>query len=367
MNTTIITFFLLLVSLCCPLTAQTPNNTEIVFGMSGSLSGHFSFYGNTIKGAIDACFAQANDSGGIQGKKLRLICHDDHGDAQSTQNNIKKLHEKDGIDMFVGVMGTRGILSLLPLIREQKIALFFPWGGDVALKDPNLTHIINGLGWLEPQLEVLSSHLVTTLRFKKVAIFHADDDFSSNAASALAQRLKDAGTTPLHVEQYNRFTMDIHTPAHQLMKVDPKLVICLSTSSPAVKLINYFFERGHFGTQFLGIDSTFLVPEILKNKGASFHFSSSVPNPQTTDIPLAAAYKQALAQFTPDAEPSVLSFAYYISATILVRALKNISGEITKEKIIQAIEAMRTFDLDGFSINFNPNNRHIFGHKTWII
>jgi len=140
---------------------------EIVFGQSGSFSGHFKYYGISIRDAILAYFEHVNQNGGIQGKKLRLISLDDAGDSEKTKENIELLYHKHGVTMFFGVMGTRGIISLLPLIKEKKIAMYFPWGGDETLRDPSLTNIINGLGLLEPQVQILAQYVSNTLHLKK--------------------------------------------------------------------------------------------------------------------------------------------------------------------------------------------------------
>ncbi len=350
-----------------PETLAVDHKTEIVFGQSGSFTGHFAFYGEAIRSAILACFNNVNDAGGIGGKKLRLVSLDDHGDAEYTKQNVELLYHKHGITQFLGVMGTRGILSVLPRIKEEKIAMFFPWGGDEALRNPSLTHIINGLGVLEPQVDALATHIVKDLKIKKVAIFHADDSFSSDAATKLANELKDLNASPVGIAEYNRFTMDIARPAQQLLDKDPKVVICISTSQPAVKLINYFFEQGHFDTRFFGVDSTFLVQDILQYKGASFHYASSVPDPRTSDIQLATDYQRDLKHYFPDQDLSVLSFAYYVSASIIVHAAQQIAQSVTPESLLKEITAMTDTTIKGFPVHFDPKNRHAFGKKIWII
>lgn len=344
------------------------HNKEIIFGMSGSFSGHFSFYGDSIRNAILACFNSINKTGGIHGKKLRLISLDDHGSAEKTKINVLSMYEKQHIRMFIGVMGTRGILSLLPLIKDKKIALFFPWGNDKKLCDSSLSHIINGFGLMEPQLETIVDHIEQNHSLSQIAIFHADDDLSTHAAKNLTHMLSTRNVQPCAVEHYNRFTMDIFSPANRLINADPRIVICIGTNMPIVKCINRFFECGHFGTRFFGIDSTFLVPDILQQKGAFFHYTSTVPNPITSTIPLAQEYRQNLADYFPQENPSALSFAYYVATTIIVRALQQIhDNQLSPEAIIKNIELMKNYTIKGFSITFDETNRYALGKNVWLI
>ena len=78
-------------------------------------------------------------------------------------------------------------------------------------------------------------------------------------------------------------------------------------------------------------------------------------------------YQEDLKKYFPKQSFNILSLAYYISAKIIVHALKSIKGKITKEKIISEIEKMKKFDLDGFTVDFDPSNRHAFGQNISII
>jgi len=338
---------------------------EIVFGQSGIFSGSFKLYGSIIKNAINVYFEKINKTGGIRGKKLRLISLDDGGSPVKAEQNISKL-KKHGVTMFLGNMGTRSILKVLPQIQSKEIAMFFPWAGNDQFRNPELTNIINGPGLLQAQLEQLVTHIVDNIRHKKIAIFHADDSFSSGAAKDLKKELEKHMIKPTITASYNRYTLDITKQADKIINTDPKIVICISTSMPAVRLIDRFFEMGHYATSFFGIDSTLFAGNMLKTKGADFYYTSAVPSIKD-DTKIAQEYREDIKKIMPKEVPNVLSFMYYISAAIIVDALKKIDGPITQEKIIEHIQAMQKYNLNGFTVNFNDQNRHAFGEEISII
>jgi ABC-type branched-subunit amino acid transport system substrate-binding protein len=362
------TFWLYLIACSGLTTGIRANNSEIVFGQSAALSGHLGIYGDFIRNAINACFNSINETGGINGKKLRLVSLDDTGDPVRTKRNIKHMLKEQQIDMFLGCTGTRSVASVLPLIQEKKIVMLFPWGGDETLRDPKLENIINGLGYLDPQITKIADYLVNKKKVKKIAVFHADDEFSTQAATKLRDILKQKySVTPVGIAEYNRLTVDIIHAADTLLQADPKAVVCISTGMPTVKLISYFFEKGHYGTEFIGVDSTLFVPSILKNRGAHFYYASCVPDPANSTLKIAQQYRADLQKYFPGDAFNILSFAYYISANILVRALKNINGNITKQAIINELEKMQNTDIDGLTITFDKTNRHAFGKDVSII
>lgn len=339
---------------------------EIAVGQSGMFFGHFKHYAYAIRNGINALFNHINKTGGVNGKKIRLISMEDFGNPVTAQRNVEYLVRHHNVKFFMGNMGTRSLLNLLPMLKNQTIALLFPWGGSKELQDPTLSTIINGPGLLEPQLLALIDYAKKNLKINKVAIFHADDSFSQNAARLLANKLKEEQFTTLGRAEYNRFTMDIMPAAESLINLDPKLVFCISTSIPAVKLINQFFVKGHFGTIFLGIDSTTFVNHIISPKGITFYSSSCVPSP-FSNILIAQKYRQHLEELMHDKTFNTLSFTYYLAATIVARALQTTSETASPVEVVKAIEAMKPATIDGITVSFNPENRHIFGQTAYII
>lgn len=342
------------------------SNHEILIGQSLDLSENFKIYGQAIRSGILACFNAINNSGGINGKKINLISLDDKGVPKETEKNIFKLLNEKKIDLFLGNMGTRNVLSILPLIKDKTIALFFPWAGNELLRDPNLTNIINGPGLTNTQIEAIIDYIINTFRFKKIAIFHADSDFSIDDANYAEKYLQKFNIKPAAVVSYNRFTMHLQNAVNDLIKADPKVIICLSTDKPSVKLINNFFDLGYFGTMFIGLDSNSLVNTILKNKGVKFYYTTSVPDYKDLNIKIAKEYQENFKKYFPNEPLSNLSFTYYICAKILTLALKE-TNSLDKQKLINFLENLKNYNLEDFNINFDEKNRHLFGQTIQII
>lgn len=339
---------------------------EIVFGQSGVFSGPMGLYGQTIKDGINAYFSRVNQQGGVKSKKIRLISREDKSSLALAQKNMEYFKEQ-GITMFIGNMGTHNVLSLSSALKTNEIGLFFPWSGDVRLQDASLTSLVNGPGLMEPQTDKLADYVIEQLGHKRVAIFHGDDSFSTAAAEHFADVLRKRGLEPLASVYYNRFTLDIITSAQKLLSFDPRAVVCIGTSVPVTKLINYFFERGHYATTFLGIDSTLFVSDQLRGKNVPFFYTSAVPDPKTSTIPLAKQYLHDIARYCPQETPNVLSFTYYMSAAILVEAIKNVDGELTIKSIMDALGSMRDYDLHGFLVNFDAKTRYAYGKTVSLI
>jgi ABC-type branched-subunit amino acid transport system substrate-binding protein len=345
---------------------QRPQPGEIVFGQSAFLSGHHGLYGRTIKNAIECYFKFVNCKGGIDGKQLRLISLNDEGSPKKFLENIKLL-KKYGVSMFIGCTNTPSILAVLPMIKNGEISMFFPWAGHEKFRDPKLKNMINGLGFLTPQLDAIVKELVYARRITKVALFYSGELFSIELAQELTKLLKKYNIVPLAAYSYNPFTVNIQRPAQKLITIEPEVIICLGTSMPTIQLIDYFFEKGYYGVNFIGIDSTLFVSRILKRRGISFTFSASVPDPVNNTLPLVKEYQVNMDHYYPDETYNILSLAYYLSAAIVTYAIKKCEGFITPKVIINNIEKMHNTSIGGYKINFDTSDRHAFGKNIILI
>lgn len=349
------------------LSATTPQEFEITIGQSAAMSGTFKPYGDTIRNSIIARFMRTNTHGGIKGKMLRLITLDDQGEPLVTRRNIERLMRQHKIDMFLGNMGRRNTLALKPFLEQHKIALFFPWGGDQRLRDEQITNVVNGLGYLKPQIETIIDYILDDLQIEKIAIFHDDGSFGKENAAFACDALKNRGITPVAIAPYNRHSMNINKAAETLCAADPHLVLCLSTSRPAAKLIDKFTELGQCSTQFVGIDSTYLVKKFVKTD-SPFHYGSYVPDPALSNYPIVKEYRHDIQRFCGSQEhPNILGLAYYIHAAIIIDALQTIEGPITKEAVLKKIEGLQNKDIGGFIVNFDRTTRHAYPLGSTIL
>ena len=70
---------------------------EILLGSSSALEGHASFLGTKYQYGSLAWFNELNASGGVHGRKIRLITYDDKYDPPLTIKNTERLINEDKV------------------------------------------------------------------------------------------------------------------------------------------------------------------------------------------------------------------------------------------------------------------------------
>src|SRR5712691_350283 len=83
---------------------QSPGVTAstIVIGQSAPLSGANAELGNDIRNGALAYFKKVNDAGGIHGRKIELVTHDDANQVPRAEANTRRLVEEQPVFALYG-------------------------------------------------------------------------------------------------------------------------------------------------------------------------------------------------------------------------------------------------------------------------
>ena len=89
--------------------------------------------------------------------------------------------------------------------------------------------------------------------------------------------------------------------------------------------------------------------------GTGVAISQVVPSPWSGNVPVVRDYQKAM----KDSGAKDLSFTSlegYIAARILIEGLKRTGKDLTREKLIAALEGMNRIEVGGFPVAFSPKS-----------
>lgn len=113
------------------------NNTEIVIGLSGPLTGVAAIYGIAVKQAAQLAVDEINEAGGIDGMKFVLRTYDDQHDPTKVASGYATLYE-GGMQISLGTVTTKPGLELVPLAAADNVFFITPSAsGDAIPAEPN--------------------------------------------------------------------------------------------------------------------------------------------------------------------------------------------------------------------------------------
>ena len=123
---------------------QSAADDEIRIGNLMPYTGPLSEFA-AIGKAEAAYFEMINERGGINGRKVRFISHDDNSDPTVALDLTRGLVEREDVLLMFGSYGTPGNLAVRSFLNERGIPQLFVASGAEELSDPKALSLDDGL------------------------------------------------------------------------------------------------------------------------------------------------------------------------------------------------------------------------------
>lgn len=325
---------------------------EILLGSSAALGGHASFLGTQYTNGAMAGFEEVNASGGIYGRKIGLTTYDDGYDPSRTVENTLRLIEKDEVFALFNYVGTPTSVRIIDMVEEARIPAFGFFTGAEELRAPLKRHIFHFRASYFAEAEGAIKHFVDNLGLTKVAVFYQDDAFGKAVLEGVRLAVERRQMEISATATYNRGSNDVQSAVVELKASGAQAVIMAGTYRPLAKFIKmshygnfrpYFHSVSFVGSKAFGKE---LITRGINSRSFSrIIVTQVVPYPFDESLPLVADYKRLLEKHYPNEEPNYVSLEGFINARVLIKALLDAGPDLTRDKLIAAIQAMDNVDI----------------------
>src|SRR5712671_2592284 len=350
---------------------------EIRFGIAAPFSGASKELGRQMKLGIEIAFNRVNDAGGVEGRMLKLIAADDAFTPARTAEAMKQLYENDKVFGVIGNVGTSTAAVAVPYALERRMLFFGGFtGANVIRNDPPDRYVFNYRASYTEETDAAVRYFIKMRRIlpRQIAVFAPQQDPGGDAGFAgVAKAFRSLGFTDAGILrlEYKRNTVDVDDAVNLLkaQKIQIKAVVMIASYRAAARFIektrDIYPDMLYSNTSFVG--STALAEE-LKLLGPRYSTGAIV----TQVVPAVSGYssivleyKTALGKYFPGEAPDYVSLEGYVSANVLIQALKRTGAQLDTEKLIDALENMRNLDLGlGAQLSFG-RAEHQASHKIW--
>jgi branched-chain amino acid transport system substrate-binding protein len=357
-------------------TTRGVSDREIRFGIAAPFSGAARELGRQMKLGIDTAFNRVNDAGGVEGRMLRLIAADDGYEPTRTADAMKQLYEKDQVFGIIGNVGTPTAVVAVPYALERRLLFFGAFtGANVLRNDPPDRYVFNYRPSYAEETDAVVRYLVKMRRLqpRQIAVFAQQDAYGDSGFAGVAKAFRTLGASDSAILRlnYKRNTVDVEEAVNQLRAQKPliKAVVMVSTYRAAAKFIEKTRDLypGMIYTNVSFVGSTALADELmlLGARYANGVLVTQVVPAVSGYSSVVLEYKNALAKYFPGEAPDYVSLEGYVSANVLIQALKRAGPQLDTEKLIDNLESMRNLDLGlGTPLSFG-RAEHQASHKIW--
>ena len=334
----------------------------ITIGSSIALDKGLPVLGVPLNRGIFLKVNEVNISGGIKGNELRVIVKNDDYMPDEARKNILSFIEQ-GIDIIHLPLGTPTLTGYLDLVQEGKVLVLFPLSGAPAFRE--IPNIINFRISYPQEVEAMMEYMYTDYGARKFAFFYQDDDSGRSAIKQAEAFLKKRGLNNWTTVGHTRSAIDLKEQAEKIRLVQPDALALFSVVSPTLEFIRHIGLSALANTKLFAFSSlgTDSFKYFCKRNGLDTMIACVVPNPRTSQLPIAQEYRDACDK--TKARYDTFSFEAYVETSILIDVLSKLETPYTKEKVKAVFEAYKDYQFKGLNLSFNPKT-HTLMNKVWL-
>ncbi len=335
------------------------SDNRIRIGQSAVFSGPARDFGIDYKAGIELYFKRANKDGGVHGRQIELIAHDDAYDPQRTAANTARLIDQDKVFALIGYVATGNLIAALPIAEKAGVPLFAPMVGTTSFRNTHNRYLFHVRASYEIELNKIISHLAT-IGIRSIAVVYQDSAFGkSNLETALkiadAQKVKVVESLPMAIA-----ATDAKAQVARLGQARPGAVLMIMAGRMVEVFIGDYRSAGAAAPLYtisVGITDASGSAQRLAGGLQGVVTASIVPPPNLRRYAVVADYQRDRAEFGERID-SYNALEGYIVARVFVEGLRRAGRNLTREGFIQAMQGMGTLNVGDFSVSYSASNHN---------
>ena len=311
--------------------------------------------------ANEDVFMDANDKGGINGRKINLIWEDDQFKTPLAMAAFKKLIFRDQVLTVTTCGGTPQTLALLKMINEYKVPNI-PNALAEEMYKPFQPYVFLLGATYETQVQLMFDYIMNDLKAKspKIGVVYAETEFGKKGLEAARKRAKQYGLTLASELVLNIGSVDASTQVLALKEAHVDYVVTCNLLPPMITFLKTA-EKYDYHPTVLGINwscDDMLVKAC--GKAAKNFIGVNFVGGWADDSPGMKRIRELAKKNNRDPH-KMLTSLYTAGAAVAIvfdEGLKRAGQNLTPESLKSALETLKDFDTGGIvpPVTFTPTS-----------
>ena len=318
---------------------------EIKVGVNIEMTGNQANYGNAGLEGIRLAIKEANEAGGINGKKITLVEADSKSEAAEAVNAATKLISDDKVQVILGPAVTANVIAESQVATDNKVPVigFAATNPDVTVENGQVKPFIFRSCFIDPQQGTVMAKFATKELKAKTAVMYIDSssDYSKSLGKVFKETFEAAGGKVLMEESFLAKDQDFKAALTKLKTANADVIFVPAYYEEVGKIVKQARELG-ITCPMLGTDG-WDDPKVadiagvaaLNNTFFSTHYFSEDPGAKSFIDAFTKEYGHA---------PNVFAALGYDAGKLLVDALKR-ANSTDPEAIRKAIEETKDLQV----------------------
>jgi branched-chain amino acid transport system substrate-binding protein len=343
------------------------NDTEIRIGHTCPYSGPASAYGVNGK-AIVAYFDMINDTGGINGRKVKLISLDDGYSPAKTVECIRQLVEQDKVLCTHNTLGTACNTAIHKYMNQKKVPQLYVATGASKWGDPkNFPWTMGYQPDYHTEGAIYAKHILANVKDAKIGVLMQNDDYGKDYWDGFREGLGgQAGLVVKHVTyEINEPTVD--SQIIQLKSSGANVFFNIATPKFAAQAMRKAADLGWKPVQYVN-NVAASVGTVMKPAGfdnvqgiLTAAYAMDATDPNWDDNAEMKTFKAFMAKYHPTGHVADNgNINGYTVSVLMAETLRRCGDELTRANVMKQAANFKNFRvpclLPGISVNTSPTD-----------
>jgi branched-chain amino acid transport system substrate-binding protein len=304
-----------------------------------------------MRDGLRVCMRQANEAGGVLGRRLELFAYDDGGSPQEAQTAVRRLLNQDQVFMLLGGSVSGSTLPVRHVITREKVPFIASVSSNMNLMNPASRYIFRIYANENTQAQSITDWMVEKEGLKRPAIIYNSNDYGLGGYEVFRNRLKDKhNMQPAEAERYNPGDQDFSAQLLRIRRADPDGLLVFSFAAEAGIIVRQARELGINIKKFGGGGTaTNLFQRGAGEAAKGFVADFVLPQLPDSDRAGPIRYREMLRNWFhpggfPPGRPSEYDLAAYGACQVALEAMRRVGKDLTRERFIDALETIKNFD-----------------------
>ncbi|MFQ5547041.1 MAG: ABC transporter substrate-binding protein [Woeseia sp.] len=343
-------------------------DTEVVLGSHTDLSGPIAILGVDGANGARMRFEEANEAGGVHGRKIRFIVEDSQYQVPKAIQAANKLINRDKIFAMVLAIGTPTNNAVLTQQLEAGVPNLFPITGARSMVEPFHRMKFHARGIYYDEIRAATKYFVEEKGLKAPCAIYHDTDYGHEIYEAAVDQAAAMGMElaahSAHKPAENEFTAALL----RLRNAGCDLVLMGTVVRDTILILETARKLGWDGVAWVGNNAAYNQAVADQESGAAEGYYAFVHMAMIyRDVPrsdeVAAWWDKYIDKY--GRAPEYIAFEAYRNADLVVKGLENAGRDLTVDSLIAGLEAIDDYeDIFGYRLSFGPDDHKGVSEST---
>ena len=333
-------------------------DTEVIFGTHTDLSGPIAIWGVGVVNGVRMRFEDANAAGGVHGRELRYIVEDTQYQVPRAIQAANKLINRDKIFAMLLAVGTPTNNAVMAQQFEQGVPNLFPGTGARSMVEPFEKLMFAQHGIYYDEMRAAVKYFVEEQGKETVCVMYQDTDYGIEILEGVQDQTAAMGIEIVETSAHKPDATEFTAAILRLRNADCDLVLMGTVHRDTILVLDAARKMGWEDVAWVGNNAAFgqVIAEHDAGEGyyAFVHMARLYPDDEMT--PEVRAWFEGYVERFGE-EPGLPAMEGWRGADLVVQALEIAGRDLTREKLVAALESMHDVtDMFGNHLSFGPED-----------